>query len=295
MRYSRLKKKQTRKRYAAFILVVLLGFGLIYVISAGTLGKFVSNLILPILSGEQEGDGQVTDTDDPILTLPDDTNESVEDTTKITETLKANSLTLYGIQMGAFTDEENARAFSQELKARGGAGYIYNNGFYRVMAIGFQSEEDARKVREELKTDDIESHVFKLATSGADMQVTATVENVMEIRSAYEIWEENFRLMEQMVVSLDSDSITSLEAADKINAQKTEMEQKRNKLQEMNANQSNNVILTGLVGLYDESCRSLDKILSENANDKVAISSEIKYTYIDMLMQYKDYMEKITQ
>lgn len=295
MRYSRVKKNQTRKRYATFILVVLLGFGLIYVIFAGTLGKFVSNLILPILSGEQAEGGQGTDTDDPILTLPDDTNEPVADTVKITDTLKANALALYGIQMGAFTDEENAKAFSQELKTRGGAGYVYNDGFYRVMAIGFQSEEDANQVRNELKADEIESHVYKLTTAGADMEITATVENIAEIRSAYEIWEQKYRSMEDVIVSLDSGAISSLEAADKIQVLKTEMEQKRDKLQEMNANQNNNVVLAGLVKLYDDSCQSLDIILAKNTSDKVAISSEIKYTYIDMLMQYKDYMEQITQ
>lgn len=295
MRYSRVRKNQTRKRYATFILVVLLGFGLIYVITAGTLGKFVSNLILPILSGEQSSEGQDIDTDDPILTLPDDTNESAADTAKTTDTLKAKSITLYGIQMGAFTDEENAKAFSQELKTRGGAGYIFNDGFYRVMAIGFQSEEDAIQVKEELKTDEIESHVYKLTTAGADMEITAKEENIREIRSAFEIWEEKYRTIEEIIVSLDSGGITPLEASDKIRGLKAEMEQKRDKLHEMNGNQNNNVILTGLVRLYDNSCRSLDIILSQNTNDKVAISSEIKYTYIDMLMQYKDYMEQITQ
>jgi hypothetical protein len=296
MRYSRVKKNQTRKRYATFLLVVLLGFGLIYVISAGTLGKFVSNLIQPILSGKQsiEEEGQSTDTVDPIITLPDNTNASAADTAKITDTLNARALTLFAIQMGAFTDEENAKAFSQELKTRGGAGYIFKDEFYRVMAIGFQSEEDARQVRYDLKEDEIESHIYKITTAGVDMEITATPENVTEIRSAFEMWEDKYRSMEEIIVSLDSGAIAPLEAADKIRMLKMEMEQKRDKLQEKNSNQNNNVILAGLVGLYDDSCQLLDIILSDNTNDKVAISSKIKYTYIEMLMQYKDYMEQIT-
>jgi hypothetical protein len=294
MRYSRFRKNQSKKRYATFILLMLLGFGLIYVASAGTLGKFVSNLILPVLNGEESGRGQVQDSDDPILSLPDETDEPVKDTTKITDTLKANALSLYAIQMGAFADEENAEAFSQQLKKRGGAGYIYNNGFYRVMAIGFQSEDDAKQVRDELRAEDIESHVYKLATGGADMQITATQENVDIIRSAYGIWEEKYRSLEEIIVSLDSGAISPSEAVDKIRETKTEMELKKEKLQEINAGQNNNAILAGLVELYNGSCLSLDKVLSKNSNDKVAISSEIKYTYIDMLMLYKDYMEQIT-
>ena len=70
------------------------------------------------------------------------------------------------------------------------------------------------------------------------------------------------------------------------------MELKKEKLQEINAGQNNNAILAGLVELYNGSCLSLDKVF-KNSNDKVAISSEIKYTYIDMLMLYKDYMEQL--
>lgn len=295
MRYSRLRKNQARKRYATFILIVILGLGLIYVVSAGTLGKYVSNLILPIINGESQAGKQEADLDDPLLTPPNDTEELTEDTSKVNDTLKANALSLYTIQMGAFTEEENAKAFSGELKARGGAGYIYNDGFYRVMAIGFQSEEDANKVKDELIANDMEASIYKLVTSGADMQITATEENVDIVRSAYEIWEEKYRMLEQIIVDLDSGAITLLEALDRISSIKSEMELKKERLQEINANQSNNEILDGLVKLYDNSCLSLERIKSKSFNDMVAISSEIKYTYIEMLMHYKDYMEQIVQ
>ncbi len=292
MRYSRLRRNQAKKRYAAFILIVILGLGLIYVASASTLGKFVSNLILPIINGESEGGELNVEPDDPMLIMPDDNDKHIADTSKINDTLKASALSLYTIQMGAFTDEENAKAFSQELKARGGAGYTYNDKFYRVLAIGFQSEEDAIKVKDELIADDIEANVYKLVTSGADMQITATQENVDMIRSAFEIWEEKYHSLEDIIVSLDSGAINPLEAVDRISEIKSEMDLKKDKLREINTNQDN-IILTGLFELYDNSCQSLDKIISINSNDMVEISSEIKYTYIEIFMLYKGYMEQI--
>ena len=96
-------------------------------------------------------------------------------------------------------------------------------------------------------------------------------------------------------MDLDSGAITLLEALDRISSIKSEMELKKERLQEINANQSNNEILDGLVKLYDNSCLSLERIKSKSFNDMVAISSEIKYTYIEMLMHYKDYMEQIVQ
>ncbi|HHY83551.1 MAG TPA: SPOR domain-containing protein [Clostridiales bacterium] len=295
MRYSRIKRNQTKKRYATFLLVVLLGFAVIYVAFAGTLGKFVSNLILPLISSENKNNTGNND-DDPVLTIPDTTEEPSKDTAKVTETLKANALTMYAIQMNAFSDKSNAEAFAQELKSKGGAGYILDDGFYRVIAIGFKNEQDAKQVREELKADGIESHVYKIATAGANMSITATRDNVSAISSAYELWEEKYYSLEDIILNLDKGNISSSEAYNNIKEIKTELEAKRDQLKELYDNQNNNnIVLAGLVTLYENSCLSLDKILSINSMDKVAISSEIKYTYVDMLMQYMDYMEQITK
>ncbi len=300
MRYSRLKKRKTKQRYAAFVLIVLLVFGVIYVLSAGTLGKFVSNLISPILSrdGSPDATDGVSD-GEPILTVPDDngnpTDEPAADTAKITETLKANALSMFAIQMGAFTDSANAETFAQELRSKGGAGYILNDGFYRVLAIGFQTEGDAKQVKEELKAEGIESHVYQIASAGVDMKITATEANVSAIRSAYEMWKEKYAALEKIIKDLDSDTISPSAAYGQIEEIKKAMEQKRDELQALNAKQNNNAILSGLVSLYESENQSLDEILSQNSSDKVAISSKIKYTDIEMLMRYKDYMEQITK
>ncbi|MDD4679656.1 MAG: SPOR domain-containing protein [Clostridia bacterium] len=292
MRYSRIKKSQSKKRYAKLLLVVLLGFVILYLAFAGTLGKFVSKLISPIFNGEDQNKVPGNKLDDQELTLPDKTSDPVSDAEKITDSLKAEALVMYTIQMGAFNNSENAHAYAKELKSLGGAAYILHDNFYRVLAIGFQSEEDAKKVRKDLKANGMESHVYKLATAGADMKIIATQYNVDAIKSAYEIWEEKYLSLEKLVFQLDSGAVSSNDAYDIINAMKSDMEDKRDLLAELN---TNNMILSGLVTLYDRACESFDKILSLNSSDKLAISAEIKYTYIEMLMQYKEYMESITR
>jgi len=300
MRYSRLRKRNTRKKYALLLLVALIGLSMIYIFSAGTLGKLLSKLILPVLDLDNLGNkntSQNSDIGNSITTLPDEINEVENNKTdheKITENLKVNPLSLYTIQMGAFTDEENAKEFSNNLKSKGGAGYIHFDGFYRVLAVGFQSEEDAKKVKDNLKSDSIESNIYKLSSNGAEMQITAVKENVEFIRSAYEAWEEKYSSLEQMMVSLDTNSNNVSEVTNKIKEIKEEMEMIKNRLEEIRADKSDNIILTGLLELYRNSCMSLDKIINVESINKVAISSEIKYTYIDLFMSYKNYMEQIT-
>jgi len=52
--------------------------------------------------------------------------------------------------------------------------------------------------------------------------------------------------------------------------------------------------LAGLQRLYQEGIESLSKIFEGNVSDRVANSSKIKYTYIDMVCRYKQYIDSIT-
>jgi hypothetical protein len=295
MRYSRISKKKNRNKYAIFLLITQIVFLLIYILSAGTLGKMVSKLILPILSDDMN-DALDEEVDDTPLTLSDETGESESSKAeyeKITDNLKINPLSIYTIQMGAFTDENNAKGFSEDLKSKGGAGYVHFDGYYRVLAVGFQSEEDAVKVRDELKADGIESNIYKIVTKGAEMQITAAKENVELIRSAFESWEKGYSGMEQILFSLDTGAASVSDTITKIRELKDEMEQKQKKLEEINAGQKN-IILNGLTDLYKNTCMSLENIIDVEFDNKVAISSEIKYTYIDLLIQYRNYLEHIS-
>lgn len=295
MRYSRLKRRRTKQRYAAFILVAVLLLGGIYILSAGTAGRFLGSLIGSLLSPADPAAGTVLSpppaaAKTPTLTLPDPT----EDTEKVTETIQALPLRMRAIQMGAFNDGENARAFGREIQERGGAGYVVYDSFYRVLAMGFASEEDARTVRQQLKEDEIESSIYEISAPGASLQITATKANVTAIRGAYASWEETFRALETIILDLDSGSITSAEAYKRISERGAQVEQIRQDLDALSQNQADNVILSGLAVLYQQGSDAFSAVISENPLNRVAISSKIKYTYIDMILQYKQYMEEIT-
>jgi len=292
MRYSRIRKKNSKKRYATVALIFLLTLTMIYLISAGSLGKVVSNLISLLLS--EEDDNRPEDLNEmPELIIPDKKQEP-DRLEKITDSLKANALNMYAIQIGAFTDEKNAKVLASELKDRGGAGYILKDDFYRVLAVGFQSEDDARKVKNELDSSGLEAHIYKLSTAGADMRITATEEYVEKISNAYSLWEEEYLSLEEIIIQLDSDVLSPIAAYDIIKTKKNRMADIKQELIEISGNQNNNFILSELISLYEKSCASLDKILSNEMSDKVAISSEIKYTNIEMFILYRDYMKQIT-
>jgi hypothetical protein len=296
MRYTRFKRKRTNKRYAAFFLISLLIIAIIYIASVGTIGKFISGIISPILASFDKGEANMTDeqgeSDEPSLAIPD--NNVAENAIKITDTIETSPMSICAIQMGAFTDETNAISFGDMIKSKGAAGYVMEDNFYRVLAMGYLAEEDARIVREQLKDDGIESHIYKISAPGVKMQISATEANVNAIKDAFATWEEKFKGMEDVIFKLDKGQISTVDAYDTIEAYNITMTDIYNELAGLAANQENNAILDGLAGLYSSTSSALSDIMELNSSDKVAFSSKIKYTYIDMLMKYKQYMEKIT-
>ena len=296
MRYSRFKRKRSNQRYAVFFLITLLIIAVIYIASAGTIGKFISGIISPILASFDKGEGNETPEpdglDEPDLAIPD--NNPAEDAVKITDTIETSPVSLCAIQMGAFTDEANAVSYGDEIKSKGAAGYVIEDTFYRVLAMGYMSEADARTVRDQLKSDGIESHIFKISAPGVKMQISATEANVNAIKDAFATWEDKFREMETIIFKLDKGQITSADAYDTIEASNITVTDIYNELTGLAAKQENNKILDGLAELYKNTGNAFKDIMALNSSDLVAFSSKIKYTYIDMLMEYKQYMEKIT-
>ena len=55
--------------------------------------------------------------------------------------------------------KKNARAAAAELQNKGSAGFIQNDKYFRLLAVGFVSEDDAQKVRQQLKDEGIESQI----------------------------------------------------------------------------------------------------------------------------------------
>lgn len=61
------------------------------------------------------------------------------------------------------------------------------------------------------------------------------------------------------------------------------------------ATQEGSQVLSGLKKLLSDQANSLDQLIQGNVSDKVAISSKIKYTYIDIIVKYKEYIAQITK
>ena len=94
---------------------------------------------------------------------------------------------------------------------------------------------------------------------------------------------------------MDTNKITAEMAINKLQAIRDELESHRGKISEYLATNEGNPILEELQKLYQSQINNIDEILKGNVADRVAISANMKYNYIDMIIQFKKYIEKITK
>jgi len=306
MRYSRIRRARNQRRYISLVIMIFLILGGIYFFTAGTMGKYISGFIAPILKSKEETDqlDQKEPYDDDMeLTLPDSNgqddsqaaNNQEENASKTTETVKVQAMNFFGIQMGAFNSKENAQAVGDQLKAKGGAGYILNDQYSRVIAMMFLSQNDAATVIQQLSKNSIEAQMYELKCPGVEMEITATGPKIEGIKSIFSLIQEKFGDIENTIKDLDNDKITTEIAINRLNEINDEITSKIEMLNQYSATQEGNKVLSGLKNFLTDQADNLDQIIQGNMSDKVAISSKIKYTYIDMIVKYKEYMEQITR
>ncbi len=71
----------------------------------------------------------------------------------------------YFVEINSFSTYAKAQALAAEIQQAGGAGYIYYNGKYRVLACFYPTEDDAKSVKENLLADYPSCAVFSLESS----------------------------------------------------------------------------------------------------------------------------------
>ena len=68
--------------------------------------------------------------------------------------------TFYAVQTGIYSDKDTASYYAQDVKKRGGAGYVFFDGLYRVVASIYPKALQAKTVAERMENTGISATVF---------------------------------------------------------------------------------------------------------------------------------------
>ena len=300
MRYSRnLTNKPVRKRkYAGFIvLVILLGVAA-YFIGAGAAGEWLAqNLINPVFNS---GDTNADETNDPAassvtdeiseaepgsiqsVSLPESSGSQTEDT------ITAKELSLYALQVGAFSAESNAKEAASELVSKGGAGFVaFDGSYYRVLIAAYTTEDDAADVKSSLYEQNVKTTIFNLKSGTLDFKIGAEQTQINAIKACFDIVPEVVVALQDIIYAADKgenvdDDIVSLQQSVGVVLEELEAAVPA----DSGAIQSLNSYMQGF-------CETINNIpLSSDVSD-VEFNSQLKYNLISIVVDYSAFLEEL--
>jgi hypothetical protein len=150
----------------AWVLVMALLVGAAYIGAAGKLGAWLAeHVVQPVFVTLGIFTAQAT--------------QSPGQTQKPAVSVSVAGFSVYALQTGIFSDENNAKSAAKTISAQGGAGYLRKDGnSTRVLLSVYATEADAVKVREQLKST-LQTRLYPIVCPGG----TATVYTELQAKN----------------------------------------------------------------------------------------------------------------
>ncbi len=285
-RTSNPKKSKDRYSAATTILVLLLIAAFVYAFQS--LGIY--DILFQPVSNPSEPTGKMTL---PIASSAAGTAETSASASptpapsgdKIKEDIKMNSITLYGVQLGVFTKQENAETSANKFKANGSAGYIMkDDALLRVVDSVFYTEADAKLLRDEYrKSLSPDACILKVEVSGVNWNVNATREQIDAIRSALISIQNQLVILINTQKSAQQNQGTADDWKLAVAGASTQLKQSSDQLMKAVGSTKSEIILKLNQSLLD-SANKLDQLSQLDSTNTTALLSGLKYSIIDILL-----------
>ena len=214
---------------------------------------------------------------------------------EITETVAFPAIEMYALGVEGFADEEEADYNASRDAARGGAGFVLEEGGeYAVLLAAYDSLEAAQNVAQNLQDEEnVPAAVRTLAADGVELKITAQASRIDGIRDAFSIWQQTVQMLGDLWQDVDAGLCSLTQAVDRI-------EDQRRKLEETAQAAFSDALIEGatpaLQGLYtvlQGTIADMEEIVSNPPEFVLEVSAQIKYTGIKSLTEYQSYVESL--
>lgn len=122
-----------------------------------------------------------------------------------TQGLKNNAYTIYALSLAKCATVTEANGLVQDIKLRGGAGYVYaSGGLYYLLASAYESENDAKKVQESLQEEKTESEIISLSVGEIAIDFSLNGTEKAATNDALAIFKQTYKVLYDTSISLDT-------------------------------------------------------------------------------------------
>lgn len=199
-----------------------------------------------------------------------------------------NTTEFYFVEIKSFMTYNEANNLATSIQSMGGAGYVYYDGYYHVLAAYYPNENDAKKVCENLKAEYETVKVFTLTT---DKFSKSNSLSAQENNKISEMIDANLNLIEQVyinTIAYDTSSINESQLLMNLENLKTHF---KNTYDEYSSLLKQN-------DKFTKSIKCLNKILNSTDNfksicDGQQISYKIKYELIKIVINHSSFLASL--
>lgn len=196
--------------------------------------------------------------------------------------------TIYAISLGQYSSKSSAEAICNDVKKKGGAGYVFKeDGLFHVFASAYEKENDAKLVQENLIKSGIDSSIVKMEIGEANFENVSSSSQTKEFESALSALKNAFLSLYDISVSLDTSASDETKAKISIIEVKSNLEKVLNSISKGNSS-VDGIYYQMIKNTFDETEKILVELKDYENINGITLSSKIKYIYIEILEKLDD-------
>jgi hypothetical protein len=274
--YSREHGKRPKKRtgrWGKWLVALIIIGGLVYLFAATAAGKWLSENVF------QPGMEALSCAGSPNVT--DEAPGTTSVAAGATQTVQQNACTWYCIQTGAFSNEANAGTQAEAMKLKGGAGYIYHDGMFRVLIAAYASPEDAKKVRDQIKTEQsIDVMIYPMKADALDLKITANEKQISSFRAALKAYSDAQNAALSAVKDADAGDSLSAETQTLLKEASTGLDTAKTTLASEWEGNRDNTVYTAVTALLDLAQTETGSLALTDSISGAQGKAEVKHAFL---------------
>jgi hypothetical protein len=200
------------------------------------------------------------------------------------------SMQWYAVQVGSFATLEEAETAAADAHDKGGAGFVYKDGSYRVLVSSYLTQTEADEVRQKIAGTYPNAAVYKLKSDEILLSIVAAPLQSSALSQGFSLLPELVRELQRLSLSLDRGTmdVSSVRAAAATNLTRTDSLIAN---MELTLAGSTHQLVSGLIKRLTD-CSSALKQISNTPDTEV--SAQLKLSQLEILGGYLDFSKELT-
>ncbi len=195
------------------------------------------------------------------------------------EVLKIPAKSWYYISFYTRTAETEAAISAHSVKETGGAGYLINDGQFRVVAAVYKSESDAKSVAAKQT---LEAEIYKLAVPGMKISAFGDKETDKTVKKAFSYYETVYDAVNTALIDFEKGQSTESALLHTLNDIRQGISEERFALEKVLA-QSSSYEVNALSDCLASAADTLDNAVLGYGDSIILLSARVRYALCEIV------------